>query len=110
MSKQFKVLVPKPAASNANGTDVRLYQAGEIVEASESWLEEVMEAFVANDWAMELKVAAAPEPKRARKDDGTYQSDDPATPDVNEAWEGGEAPKKKAPAKRTTKRKTTKKT
>jgi hypothetical protein len=24
--------------------------------------------------------------KRARKKDGTYQADDPSTPDVNEAW------------------------
>ena len=25
--------------------------------------------------------------KRARKDDGTFQKDDPSTPDVNEAFE-----------------------
>ena len=27
------------------------------------------------------------EKKRARKDDGTFKSDDPSTPDVNEAFE-----------------------
>ena len=32
------------------------------------------------------------EPKRARNADGTYRGDDPSTPDVNEAWEGGEEP------------------
>ena len=39
-----------------------------------------------------------PVPKRAREDDGKYQGDDPATPEVNEAWEGGKAPKKKKAA------------
>tara|TARA_Y100000310_G_scaffold50181_1_gene46276 strand:+ start:416 stop:718 length:303 start_codon:yes stop_codon:yes gene_type:complete len=37
---------------------------------------------------------------RARDDDGHFAADDPATPDVNEAYEGGKAPKKKAPAKK----------
>ena len=27
--------------------------------------------------------------KRARNADGTFKGDDPSTPDVNEAWEGG---------------------
>jgi hypothetical protein len=35
-------------------------------------------------------------PKRARNSDGTLKADDKTTPDVNEAWEGGKAPKKKA--------------
>ncbi len=33
------------------------------------------------------------EPKRARNADGTLKADDKSTPDVNEAWEGGQAPK-----------------
>ena len=40
------------------------------------------------------------EPKRARTTSGTYQPDDPATPDVNEAWVSGKAPKEKAPAEK----------
>jgi hypothetical protein len=43
------------------------------------------------------------EPKRARNDKGQLIADDPATPDVNEAWEGGKAPKK-APKKKATTR------
>jgi len=35
-------------------------------------------------------------PKRARNADGTLKADDKTTPNVNEAWEGGKAPKKKA--------------
>ncbi len=33
-------------------------------------------------------------PKRARGKKGRYKADDPTTKDVNEAWVGGEAPKK----------------
>jgi hypothetical protein len=42
------------------------------------------------------------EPKRARNDKGQLVADDPSTPDVNEAWEGGKAPK--APKKKATTR------
>ena len=38
--------------------------------------------------------------KRARTAEGQYKGDDKSTPDVNEAWEGGKAPKKKSKAKK----------
>jgi hypothetical protein len=38
--------------------------------------------------------APAEKPKRARKASGQLKADDPSTPDVNEAWVGGKAPKK----------------
>ena len=107
MSKSYKILVPKPATANKEGTDVRLYMADEVVEAKEKWQSEVMSMFVENGWAMEVKVEGsaeeAGEPVRARNKKGQLVGDDPDTPDVNEAWEGGEAPKK------TTKKRTTKK-
>ena len=34
-------------------------------------------------------------PKRARTKKGTYKGDDKSTHDVNEAWVGGKAPKKR---------------
>tara|TARA_A100001515_G_scaffold104895_2_gene85610 strand:+ start:1822 stop:2073 length:252 start_codon:yes stop_codon:yes gene_type:complete len=34
-------------------------------------------------------------PQRARTKKGTFVADDKSTPDVNEAWVGGKAPKKK---------------
>jgi hypothetical protein len=34
-------------------------------------------------------------PKRARTVKGRYKGDDKSTPDMNEAWMGGKAPKKK---------------
>jgi|TARA_R100001530_G_scaffold84311_2_gene58735 hypothetical protein len=45
-------------------------------------------------------------PKRARTKKGTYKGDDKSTPDVNEAWEGGKAPKKKASTKKPVAKKT----
>ena len=43
---------------------------------------------------------AAASINRARDEDGHFKADDPATPDVNEAYEGGKAPKKKAVKKK----------
>ena len=40
------------------------------------------------------------DPKRARNEKGHLVADDPSTPEVNEAWEGGKAPKAKAPKKK----------
>ena len=64
----------------------------------------------------EIKAAEAPkveeiapvveDAKRARDDKGHYIADDLSTPDVNEAWEGGKAKKKKA-KKTVAKKKTT---
>ena len=44
---------------------------------------------------------------RARDSKGHYVADDPSTPDINEAYVGGKAPKK-TKAKKTTKKKTSK--
>lgn len=120
MARKFKIVVPKPASCNEHGTEVKLYTADEIIESEGTWQDELMDSFIENGWAMEVKVDSADETveveadvkevKRARNDKGQLIGDDPETPDVNEAWEGGEAPKKKTTAKKkTTKKKTTKK-
>jgi hypothetical protein len=120
MARKFKIIVPKPASSNEKGTEVKLYKANEIVDSQGEWQDSVMETFINNGWAMEVKVdsveetldvvAEVKEVKRARNDKGQLIGDDLSTPDVNEAWEGGEAPTKKTTAKKkTTKKKTTKK-
>jgi hypothetical protein len=119
MARKFKILVPKPATSNKQGTDVKLYKANEIIESAGDWQDTLMDTFIQNKWAIEVKMDSAPETleveaevkevKRARKKDGTLQGDDPSTPDVNEAWEGGEAPVKTTAKKKTTKKRTTKK-
>ena len=50
-------------------------------------------------------------PKRARGKKGRYKGDDKSTPNVNEAWVGGKAPKKrKKNAKKSTNKRTAKRT
>tara|TARA_E500000331_G_scaffold355165_1_gene409975 strand:+ start:237 stop:428 length:192 start_codon:yes stop_codon:yes gene_type:complete len=44
------------------------------------------------------------EPKRARGKKGRYKADDKSTKDINEAWVGGKAPKKKKTKKKKSKR------
>ena len=116
MARKFKIVVPKPASANELGTDVKLYKADEIIESEGQWQDDVMQTFVENGWAMEVKMDSADEvveveadvePVRARNEKGQLIGDDLSTPDVNEAWEGGEAPKAKA--KKKTTKKTTKK-
>ena len=113
---RYKILVPKAGAANDLGTEVKLYELDERVEAKDEWQENMMKTFVDNGWAIEVKDDAPEEvgepvemeedePQRARNDKGHYVADDPSTPDVNEAWEGGEAPEVKeepepAPKKR----------
>lgn len=118
MARKFKIVVPKPASCNEHGTEVKLYQVDEIIESEGTWQDDVMDKFIENGWAMEVKMDSADvvvdveadvEPKRARNDKGQLIGDDASTPDVNEAWEGGKAPKKKTTAKKTTKKKSTKK-
>jgi len=53
--------------------------------------------------------APVKKPARARGKGGKLKADDPSTPEVNEAWEGGKAPKKKAPAKKKAAKKKAKK-
>ena len=50
--------------------------------------------YESNDNSKEKKEDDAAIIRRARDKKGQYQGDDESTPDVNEAWEGGTAPKK----------------
>ena len=97
MARKFKIIVPKPASSNAKGTEVKLYKANEIINSAGAWQDDIMETFMNNGWAMEVKVdsveetldvvAEVKEVKRARNDKGQLIGDDLSTPDVNEgSW------------------------
>ena len=68
---------------------------------------EVFEEIVDDIWEMVFGTVRRPEvkfknmmtkekPKRARTKKGTYKADDKSTKDVNEAWVGGKAPKKRS--------------
>ena len=46
-------------------------------------------------WFEELIFGKEEKPKRARGKKGRYLADDKSTPNVNEAWVGGKAPKRK---------------
>ena len=48
----------------------------------------------------EIIELVADKPKRARTAKGRYKGDDKSTPDVNEAWAGGKAPKKRGRPKK----------
>ena len=61
MARTFKIIVPKPASSNAKGTEVKLYKANEIINSQGTWQDEVMETFIKNGWAMEVKVDSVEE-------------------------------------------------
>tara|TARA_R110000751_G_scaffold13385_6_gene44958 strand:+ start:533 stop:820 length:288 start_codon:yes stop_codon:yes gene_type:complete len=61
----------------------------------------------AEKWRHDVGQGIIPAPvlnsKRARTDKGSFKGDDPKTPDTNEAYRTGKAPKKKA--SKTTKKK-----
>jgi len=45
----------------------------------------------------DVEMVKTVEPARARNEEGKFIADDKSTEDVNEAWVGGVAPKKKSP-------------
>ena len=61
MAKKFKMIVPKAGTANKDGTDVKLYAVDEIFEAKEEWQEDLMDSFIANGHAIEVKVDSADE-------------------------------------------------
>lgn len=75
---------------------VKVYKDGDFAMIEEA----DFDRFKAMGWSKEKAEKSAAKPKRARKADGTLKADDPSTPDVNEAWEGGKAPKKKSTRKK----------
>lgn len=69
----------------------------EAVEATASPAAAVVETQITDAVTIAEKPA---KPKRARTAKGKLKADDKATPEVNEAWEGGVAPAKKPRAAR----------
>jgi hypothetical protein len=81
---------------NENGTSARKYMVGESLPLSKAWQKAIAQNMIDRGAAMEIQGNASPtETKRARDADGKLMADDPSTPNVNEAWEGGKAPTKK---------------
>ena len=66
-------------------------------EVFRQWLGGVMDVIYgpSHNWPFKaLEKEMMKKPKRARVK-GRYKADDPTTKDINEAWVGGKAPKKK---------------
>ena len=81
--KQYKILVPKAGAADALGTTVKLYQHGEIIKADSEWLDELMQTFLTNGWAIETKMDEPKEtPVVAGEDAGASKADEPKTPNM----------------------------
>jgi hypothetical protein len=78
---------------------------GELVKAVHEFLEEIRLGFleiigkpesgINKDLVIDRGHNLSDKPKRARGKMGRYLADDPTTKDVNEAWVGGKAPKKR---------------
>tara|TARA_R100000329_G_scaffold146560_1_gene133187 strand:+ start:614 stop:910 length:297 start_codon:yes stop_codon:yes gene_type:complete len=98
----MKVIMTQTALGSANefGNQTRRYMEGEELALDLPWQKALAENFIASGLAREVKVSGPTETKRARNEDGTLKADDPNTPDVNEAWEGGKAPEKRKTKKK----------
>lgn len=82
--------------ARSDGAVTQTYEANKEYEATEDWMIGVLSGFVQEGIANEIGGNAGPtETKRARTASGQLKADDPSTPDVNEAWEGGKPPAKK---------------
>ncbi len=96
-----KILQKVSAISDEHGVQpLTQYQAGDTFPTYEPWQRAVADSLIRGGLAEEAKVVSPSEtkviePERARNADGTLMGDDKSTPDVNEAWVGGEAPKKR---------------
>ena len=96
----MKIMMTKNSigVSRSDGAATMTYEANKEYNSSEAWQEKIFKYFVANGLANEIggnvPVPETKTPKRARNEKGQLVGDDPTTPDVNEAWEGGKAPKK----------------
>ena len=61
--------------------------------------EEIVDEIYELVWGTPRRPKKQIKPKRARDAKGRYRGDDKTTKDVNEAWVGGKAPKKKTKTK-----------
>ena len=79
-------------------TDRRPFVNGEAANQGDEIEVDAEEGAVLLQAGFALEIGAT-KPKRARTATGKLKADDPTTPDVNEAWEGCVAPKKKTQKK-----------
>ena len=100
----IKMLNDAIGATDATGRETKVYRANEELPDNE-FGQKLGKIFIAEGFAEETKVVSVTETKtieptkttmtgkRARNNKGQLIGDNPDTPNVNEAWEGGVAPK-----------------
>lgn len=92
LKTQFEEMVLQEAAKEAEkATPAEVKPEPVVAQATASSV---------NDQITDAVTQAPAKPKRARTAKGKLKADDPATPEVNEAWEGDKAPEKKPRAPR----------
>ena len=100
-----KILQNLNAVSDEHGIKpLTAYKAGDTFPVDEPWQKAIAESLIKSGMAEEAKIVAPTETKvaeRARNADGTLIGDDESTPDYNEAWKGGVAPRKRGRPKAT---------
>tara|TARA_R110002153_G_scaffold60510_2_gene163969 strand:+ start:1644 stop:1934 length:291 start_codon:yes stop_codon:yes gene_type:complete len=82
-----------------DGAETSTFEVGKQYKSTSEWQEKIFNSFVDLGLACEIgDNAPVLENKmnRARNNKGQLVGDDPKTPNVNEAWDSGTAPKKKA--------------
>lgn len=80
-----------------DGAETATYENGKEYKSQGKWQDEIFKGFIDMGMAHEIGGnAPVQETKivRARTSAGKLQGDDASTPDINEAWVGGKAPKK----------------
>lgn len=94
----IKMLMDAVGATDDTGSSTRMYKADEELPNTD-FGNKIGKIFVEAGLAVETKVVEPTETKttvtgkRARNKKGQLMADNPETPDYNEAWEGGKAPK-----------------
>ena len=75
-------------ASNSEGSQTKMYTEGMVFTAMADWEKKLAMQFMEANAASEIKTVEPTETKkvRARTKSGHFKSDDPTTPDINEAW------------------------
>ena len=51
----YKILQNVSGTANENGTEVKLYREGEMIDPLYDWQKDLMNVFVENGWAVETK-------------------------------------------------------
>ena len=87
----MKIKITKDIIGSANehGSATKMYSVGDEIDCTHDWQKKLAMQFMEANSAEEVKTVAPKETKkvRARTETGHYKSDDPNTPDIDEAWE-----------------------